>query len=324
MSRPLRPAKAFRSSRTSPSSAVPKRALSRSASPRSMTGFGKASRSAPGYSVSLEIRSVNHRYIKVSLKLPAALQPYDTRLEELVRRHVSRGSITVSVKHESANAKTPFHFDPAAVRGYVEALRQMKSTFNLAGEPSIDLVAEMPSAFQVDEAAELPAEEWSAIEAAVSEAMERLVSMREAEGARLAQEIKNRVKLLAVTVSHIRKRAPRVVKEYHAKLKERAEVLLRSSPVAIKDEDLRREIAVFADRCDVTEELARLESHLTQFEDVIASGREVGRRLDFLLQEIFREVNTIGSKASDAEISHAVVEAKAEIEKVREQVQNIE
>jgi uncharacterized protein (TIGR00255 family) len=291
---------------------------------RSMTGFGKATRSGDGFSVTAEIRSVNHRFIKVTLKLPGALQAYDARVEEIVKRRVARGSITLSVRYDSSNARAVFSVDPASVRGYVEALRELKRAYDLAGEPSLELVADMPGIFQTTGAAELPAVEWTAIQEAVAEAVDRLVSMRETEGARLAQEIRDRHRDIAKTVVHVKKRAPRVVREYHDKLRERAAALLQSSPLAIKEEDLRRDVAIFADRCDVTEEIARLDSHLEQFESVIASGRDVGRRLDFLLQEVFREVNTIGSKASDAEIAHAVVEAKAEIEKIREQVQNLE
>jgi uncharacterized protein (TIGR00255 family) len=289
-----------------------------------MTGFGKASRSGSAYSVSAEVRSVNHRYVKISLKLPAALQAFDTRIEEVVKRRISRGSVTLTLRYESERVRTPFHVDPASVRGYVEALRQMKETYGLAGEPSLELVAEMPGVFQTDESVDLPPEEWTAIQETIAEALRQLVAMREAEGAQLVAEIRRRRRTIEKLVARIRKRAPRVVKEYHQKLNERAAALLRSSPLSVKEEDLRRDVAVFADRADVTEELARLDSHLKQFDDVIASGREVGRRLDFLLQEIFREVNTIASKASDAEIAHAVVEAKAEIEKIREQVQNLE
>ncbi|MBI1852802.1 MAG: YicC family protein [Planctomycetes bacterium] len=291
---------------------------------RSMTGFGKSTRTGESWSVTAEIRSVNHRFLKVTLKLPGALQAYDARIEDIVKRRVARGSVTLAVRYESANARAVFHVDPASVRGYVDALRNLKETYDLSGEPSLELVADMPGIFQSNGAAELPANEWTAIQEAVGEAVDRLVAMRETEGSKLTSEIRDRQRAIGKTLAQVKKRAPRVVREYHDKLRERASALLQSSPLAIKEEDLRRDVAIFADRCDVTEEIARLDSHLAQFESVIASGREVGRRLDFLLQEVFREVNTIGSKASDAEIAHAVVEAKAEIEKIREQVQNLE
>src|SRR5262249_21526017 len=158
---------------------------------RSMTGFGKATRSAEGFSVTAEVRSVNHRFIKVTLKLPGALQAYDARIEEIVKRRVARGSVTLSVRYDSANARAVYHVDPASVRGYVEALRSLKDAYGLSGEPSLELVADMPGVFQSNGAAELPAAEWSGIQEAVAEAVDRLVAMRETEGARLAQEIRD-------------------------------------------------------------------------------------------------------------------------------------
>lgn len=290
----------------------------------SMTGYGKTTLRSARFSGSIEIRSFNHRHLKLAVKVPAILSSYESKIEQAIRDRIARGSVSLTIKLVSKSRRAPFEFDDQVIGGYVTALRDLAKRHGLAGDPTLDLVAQLPEALVAIEPSEAVSDgDWRSLRADLAEAVDKLVAMRTAEGAKLEKDIVRHRKDIAKSVKQIARVAPGVVETYREKLHQRV-AQLAGADVPVDSSDLAREIAVFADRCDISEELARLDSHLRQFDEIVRSGVEAGRSLEFILHEMFREVNTIGSKANDSTISHLVVDIKATIEKIREQVLNIE
>ncbi len=291
----------------------------------SMTGYGKAALASKRFHGSVEIRSFNHRHLKLALKVPPALSGYEPKIEQLVRDHLDRGSVSLTIKLARVGRRSPYRFDEDVVGGYVETLEALAERFGLEGRPTLELVTGLPEVLvPVENEASLSESEWRTIRKQVLEAVLGLVEMRRAEGDQLARDVIRRRRDIERATKKIAKLAPKVAPGYRDRLAQRVAQLLESTDAVVEKNDLAREVAAFADRCDISEELARLDSHLQQFDEIIETGREAGRRLEFILHEMFRETNTIGAKANDSGISHLVVEIKAEIEKIREQVQNIE
>lgn len=290
----------------------------------SMTGYGKTTLRSARFSGSIEIRSFNHRHLKLALKVPAILTSYEAKIEQIIRDRIARGSVSLTIKLVSKGRRAPFTFDDQVIGGYVTALRELGKRHGLAGDPTLDLVAQLPEALVAIEPNEAISDaDWRSLRADLGEAIDKLLAMRTAEGAKLEKDIVRHRKEIAKSVKQIARIAPEVVDSYREKLLQRVKHLL-GAEIPVDPSDLAREIAVFADRCDISEELARLDSHLRQFDEIVKTGVEAGRSLEFILHEMFREVNTIGSKANDSAISHLVVDMKATIEKIREQVLNIE
>jgi len=291
----------------------------------SMTGYGKAALASKRFHGSVEIRSFNHRHLKLALKVPTALSGYEAKIEQLVRDHLDRGSVSLTIKLAHAGRRTPYRFDEDIAEGYVETLVALAERFGLEGRPTLELVTGLPEVLvPVENEEPLTESEWRSIRKQVAEALQGLIEMRRAEGDKLARDVGKRRRDIERSAKKIAKLAPQVATAYRDRLAQRVSQLLESTDTVVEPADIAREVALFADRCDISEELARLESHLEQFDEIVESGREAGRRLEFILHEMFRETNTIGAKANDSGISHLVVEIKAEIEKIREQVQNIE
>ncbi|GFO68173.1 hypothetical protein GMLC_17520 [Geomonas limicola] len=290
---------------------------------KSMTGYGKGEAAYAGGRLVVELRCVNHRYGEISVKLPRALMPFENEIKKRVAEKLNRGKIDVFIQLESAaQAGVPTANLPLA-RGYYRALSSIREALGLDQEVDLALIASQRDVITVSAEAEasleeIPAELVEALEAGLA----RVDQMRSFEGESLRADFRKRRETLAELIGRVEKRAPSVVAEYAAKLKERIQVLTQES--ALPEERVALEVALLADKCDITEELVRLESHLRQFDETLERSEPVGRKLDFLLQEINREVNTIGSKANDAEIAASVVELKGELEKIREQVQNVE
>jgi uncharacterized protein (TIGR00255 family) len=288
-----------------------------------MTGYGKGESPYGGGRVSVEVRCVNHRYGEVTVKLPRALLQFENEIKKRVAETLSRGKIDVFIQVEGGiSLGVPAPNLPLA-RGYFKALNSIREALGLQEEVSLALVATQRDVISVAAETEvalevIPPELTTALE----EALRRVDEMRLFEGQSLLADFVKRRETLRQLIAQVAERAPAVVSDYAARLKERIGQLCSESTVP--EERLALEVAVLADKCDITEELVRLESHLRQFDETLARNEPVGRKLDFLLQEINREVNTIGSKANDARIAASVVELKAELEKVREQVQNIE
>jgi uncharacterized protein (TIGR00255 family) len=290
---------------------------------RSMTGFGRGEVTGDLGRIVVEMKAVNHRFSEVVFRMPRQFNALEDQARKLIQGRVSRGRIDVFVSWQAAAKARGVQVDKELAIAYYNALIELGREIGSKSELSLDTLAKLPDVLKVEEG-EVTAEElWPAFEAATAQAVENLLAMREREGEALAADLLARADRLAEIRTAVLERAPQVVEEYRQKLTKRLEDLLGQATM-VDPQRLAQEVAVFADRSDITEELQRLVSHLAQFRDAFTGGEAVGRKLDFLVQEIGREINTIGSKANDAVITAQVVEAKSELEKIREQVQNIE
>ena len=291
----------------------------------SMTGFGKAAWKDAACDISVEVRAVNHRYLTVKCRLPAVLAEAEGRFQEILRRRIRRGSVDLSVRLETAKPLVTWQVNESALQSYLGAAARLSRLEGIrGGELSLESALALPGVIESRECREIPAAIVRAARRAVEDAVERLDAMRAAEGRRLAAFLVRRRRSLETLVKRIARRAPAAARRQQQKLKRRVAELLAGQPLPPGDPTLAREIAFLADRLDVTEELERLQSHFEQFDRTLAGEGAAGRALEFLVQEIGREINTIGSKSSDAATARLVVAAKAELEKIREQVQNIE
>jgi uncharacterized protein (TIGR00255 family) len=289
----------------------------------SMTGFGEADALEDGVQFHVEIRSVNNRYFKASIKLPEHLQRFEHAVDKLLRTRVSRGSVSYSLRTRDNNAPSPYEINTAALAGILSQLKlatggHSSTTIDLAGLLELPGICEP---IRLDEPV-LNAR-WKVVHQATDAALDQLIRMRRSEGAALRGDLDRQCAEIRRGIGEIARRAPQVVQDYHARLAARVAQLLNSGTAELDRDALAREVAIFADRCDVNEELARLESHLDQFARLCDAPEETGRKLDFVAQEMLREANTIGSKANDALIARSVVEIKSAVDRIKEQVQNI-
>jgi len=291
---------------------------------RSMTGFGAAAGEAPsGAALRVEVRSVNHRHLALKLRLPEAMAALETEVEARVRARCERGSISLTVACEEAQTSSGARVDRAAARALKRELEELAGELGLARELSLDTLATLPGVI-VPAAPSAASEDLSAaLLACVERALEALLAMRAREGEALAADLRRNTGALREFVTRIETRMPAVLAAHKAALERRIQELV-GARLTLQPNELAREVALLCDKLDVSEELTRLASHLDQLDGLLAKGGRVGRQLDFLVQELLREVNTIGSKCSDAEAAHLVVEAKTSVERLREQVQNIE
>ncbi len=292
---------------------------------RSMTGYGRAEAAGARTILSVECKSVNHRTLDVSLKLPRVLNAFESDARRLIQSAVQRGRVDVSVAVTAAEGAVlnPLSVNLAQAQEYTEAARTLAEALDLADGPSLGWVMAQSGVLTREEQAPLaPDEAWPLLERALSAALAELLQRRETEGGALGQELAGLGAVLAGHVNTVARRAPAAVERRAARLRERMQALLAGAE--IDQARLATEVAVWADKTDVTEELARLRAHLAQLTALLAGDGPLGRTLDFLIQEINREVNTIGSKADDLEISQAVIAAKSTLEKMREQAANLE
>lgn len=289
---------------------------------RSMTGFGRGSHTGAAYRVDVEIRSVNHRYREIVARVPRDLPGLEEPVRARVARGVARGRVDVFVTAEPLPGTRGLRVDVELARAYHQTLERLRHELGLAGGVDVSLLAGLPGVVGLDEASADVEACWRDLEPALDQALSALTAMRVTEGAALAADLEGARRRLAGLVEAVARRAPLVVEEYRVRLAQRIRALAPDVPV--EPDRLAAEVVVFADRADISEELVRLRSHLEQFQATLGLDEPVGRKLDFLLQEMNREVNTIGSKAHDAEIAATVVDMKTEIERMREQVQNVE
>lgn len=290
---------------------------------RSMTGYGRGEVLKGGKSFSVEIKTLNHRFSDISIKIPKQISFLEERVRETVNREISRGKIEVCIVYEDAGEKERnIRLDESLAETYIKALEIIRDKFNVKDDITVSLVAKFPDVIKIEDAEEDEEELWTLLKEALGTAIEAVIKMRENEGKKLEDSLLSKLELIEGKLNEIKKRAPEVVKEYKRKLESRIKELLEQN---LPDESrLAMEVALFADKCSIDEEIVRLESHIDQMNDLLEKGSPVGKKLDFLIQEMNREVNTIGAKASDLDITRCVVELKSEIEKLREQVQNIE
>jgi uncharacterized protein (TIGR00255 family) len=289
----------------------------------SMTGYGRSQISKNGWAITVEVNSVNRKQLEVAANLPREIASLEPRLRETVTGILSRGRINAFVTYsQTAGSDASSLIDAEFAAHAYAALFKLQQQLGLFGEITVDTVTAIPGVVRAQSAAIDAESVWPVLEQALVEALKQLVSMRKREGVRLSADLKARLALIAKTLEEIRRVHPGVVDKYRAALRER--VRKAAADLEIDGERLEKEVILFADRCDISEELTRLLSHLGQFELHLDSGQPVGRTLEFLVQEIGRELNTLSSKANDAAISQLIVTCKAEIERIREQVQNIE
>jgi len=300
----------------------PQEGLSRMGTLRSMTGFGAATSFEADVQVRVEARSVNHRFLQLKVKLPPDLAAFESDVEATVRKSLERGAVTLSVSVE-AGASPAVRIDRDLAKHYLAEVQALAQELGLAQRPSLETILALPGVVGTEADSGLREREARLLRTAVRGAVDDLVAMREREGAALEVDLRANAAAVTKEAARIGKRMPKVVREHHKKLRLRMQELL-DGRTKLGPADLPRELALLADRMDVSEELARLESHFGQWTALLEKGGAIGRQLDFLVQEMLREANTIGSKCNDAEVAHAVVEVKTRIERLREQVQNVE
>jgi uncharacterized protein (TIGR00255 family) len=288
-----------------------------------MTGYGRVQRTIDGYNILFEVKSVNNRYFDFSARLPRAYGYLEGRLKACVQKYISRGKTEVSLSVEPVEGgEGAVTLNTRLAEGYMTALGELRDRFGLRDDITASVVARCPDIFTVARADDDEEKVWSAVSKAAEEALGGFNTMRTAEGERLREDISARIALISDTVGRIEERSPQTVSEYREKLTERMKEILADSK--LDENRILLEAALYADKVSVTEETVRLRSHMAAFSDMLGSGEPVGRKLDFLMQEMNREANTIGSKAMDTDMSAMVVDIKAELEKIREQIQNIE
>lgn len=299
---------------------------------RSMTGLGAASRSAAkgkgkggaqALALSAEVRSVNHKFLQLKLRLPSELALLEPEVEALVRKRLERGSVTLNVSSHGAAQLSALALDVEVARRYHAQLLQLARELELEPKVQLEDLATLPGVFSSEPDSKAMQQGRKLLLEVVEAALDNLEEMREREGQALARDLAKHGAQIARVAAQIRARMPLVVKGHQDNLRKRVAELL-GEKAALAPADVAREIALLADRLDVTEEITRLESHLAQLQALCAKSGSVGRQLDFLVQEFLREANTIGSKCNDAPVAHAVVELKTSIERLREQVQNVE
>lgn len=290
-----------------------------------MTGYGRGECAQDGFKITVEVSSVNRKQSEISMNLPRELEVLEAQIRDEINRSISRGRLTVRLAlhaaEEGGGGKVRANLPLA--KAYARELNRLARELKLKEQATLDLLMRVPGILQsgteISEAEDL----WPAVQKALQAALTMLVRMRTREGAHLAVDLKNRIKAIRRAAARIQQHAPEVRKRYQAQLRDRVKAAGLEMP-EVDDERLIKEVVYFADRSDISEELTRLQSHFQQFEDCVKSGEPVGRTFDFLSQEMNREINTIGSKANDTLISREVVILKTELEKFREQVQNVE
>ncbi|EKP93745.1 YicC/YloC family endoribonuclease [Thermaerobacter subterraneus] len=289
---------------------------------RSMTGFGHAGAQSAEHRLAVEVRTVNHRFLDVAVRLPREYGALEDRIRRAVTQHIERGRVDVTVRIDRLTSPVRgVHVDTHLAHAYYEALKELRRVLRLPGSIDVDMLLDLPDVLRVEQAEEDLDALWAALAPLLDAALRQVVAMREAEGAALAQDLAQRAARVEAQVEAVAGRAPEVVQAYRRRLEGR---LAEWGDLAVDPQRVAAEVALMAERSDISEECVRLRSHCRQFRELLAQGGPVGRRLDFLLQEMHREINTIGAKAADLDIAGRVVEVKAELEKMREQVQNVE
>ncbi len=291
---------------------------------QSMTGFGEAQLEEDGHAYHVELRSVNHRYFKASLHLPDEFAFLEPPLEQMLRARLSRGSITLRLNQRDLSAAAAQDLNLAALRHYLTQLQEIHAP-NATLTIDLATLALMPGVCQPHELSdEQRSRAAQTVERAARAALDRLLEMRAAEGRALAGDLRGHTAGIREQLAAIRARVPNVLLEYRQRLTARVQQLIAESNVTLAADDLLKEVAIFAERSDISEEISRLASHLEQFESALGRKEPAGRTLDFIGQEMLREANTMGSKAGDAEIARRIIEIKTSIDRIKEQVQNVE
>jgi uncharacterized protein (TIGR00255 family) len=293
---------------------------------KSMTGFGRGEAVTAGKRMQVEMKSLNHRYLEIFLRMPATLFPLETEIKKKIGERFSRGKIEVSIRMDNeANqdgTQTMMMLNLPLVRQYYSLLSQIKEELHLADEVTLNMISGFRDLYIPKEVEEDVASLWKGLEGSLAEAMDRLTDMRITEGEALGRDLAYRMNRIQQLLQIVALRAPEVVVEYRQRLSDRIRELTQG--MIIDEARIHQEVAILAEKSDITEEVVRLESHIGQFMELLAGEEAIGRKVDFLIQEMNREINTIGSKSGDGETARQVIEIKSELAKVREQIQNVE
>ena len=290
----------------------------------SMTGFGDAAAERDGTHYAVEIRSLNNRFFKPVIKLPENVSGLEPELESTLREQLGRGSITYILKMRMDSAEAAYHINTPALKAYIDQLQAVKGIDRML-QIDLAVLLQLPGVCQEprDESDEI-ARHGDIVRELTVKAIAKLNAMRQREGQSLFGELMKHVKVISTSLAEIGKRAPFVIEDYHKRLSQRVNQLLSKAELKVNEPDLIKEVAVFAERADIAEEIQRLGHHLESFEDACRTDEHAGRKLDFITQEMLREANTIASKANDAPIARHIVEIKGAIDRLKEQVQNVE
>ena len=294
---------------------------------RSMTGFGDAQREMDGYSFLVEIKSLNNRFLKTSIRLPDALSGLEPEIERMIRQTISRGSVNYALHMRNMSEAGAFDVNHAAVEKYVTNLNRIATLHSQNKQMAIDLATllQLPGVCQLRTFTPEELESFlKIIEKLTREALDALQATRAQEGETVLKDLQENCEIIRNTVGTLKQLSGEVVNHYRRRIQERANGMLAEANLHLDEDQLLKEVALFPERSDINEEMSRLEGHLKQFEKTCESPEQSGRRLDFISQEMFREANTIAGKSNDARISHHVVDIKVAIDRLREQAQNIE
>ncbi len=290
---------------------------------QSMTGYGRSEVRHAHLALTVEARSVNHRYLDIALRYPRLYAPLEARMKQRVNAYFTRGRIDITlVQQESPEGRRALSLDHILAQQYYDALQRLQESLQLPGTVDLSLIASLRDVFKVEEASADVESDWDIIAQGLDAALQALQNMRQQEGETLSRDFHMRLQAMAQQLQLIRQRVPQVVVEYRQRLEQRVKDLF--AQFELDPNRVAQEAILFAERADVTEELTRLEAHIQACTPLLSSSQAVGRKIEFLVQEMHREVNTIGSKSNDTAISHSVVELKSELERMREQIQNIE
>lgn len=291
---------------------------------RSMTGFGHGEVSNDkNQKVTVEMKSVNHRYCDISLKLPKKLAMFEANIRNIMKEYASRGKIDIYVSYEDlSETAVSLHYNQAMAEEYMQVFKKMQEDFNIETKITAEALAKYPEVVTIEEVQQDEEVWWELLEAALRQAAEKFVETRTIEGANLKRDLLCKLDQMAADVTFIEERSPQIIAEYRSKLEEKVKEFLEDS--TIEENRIAAEVTLYADKIAVDEEIVRLQSHISSMTDVLESDESIGRKLDFMAQEMNREANTILSKSSDVDLADHAIELKTNVEKVREQIQNIE
>lgn len=291
---------------------------------RSMTGFGHGEVSNnKNQKVTVEMKSVNHRYCDISLKLPKKLAMFEANIRNIMKEYASRGKIDIYVSYEDlSETAVSLHYNQAMAEEYMQVFKKMQEDFNIETKITAEALAKYPEVVTIEEVQQDEEVWWELLEAALRQAAEKFVETRTIEGANLKRDLLGKLDQMAADVAFIEERSPQIIAEYRSKLEEKVKEFLEDS--TIEENRIAAEVTLYADKIAVDEEIVRLQSHISSMTDVLESDESIGRKLDFMAQEMNREANTILSKSSDVDLADHAIELKTNVEKVREQIQNIE
>ena len=291
---------------------------------RSMTGFGHGEVSNDkNQKVTVEMKSVNHRYCDISLKLPKKLAMFEANIRNIMKEYASRGKIDIYVSYEDlSETAVSLHYNQAMAEEYMQVFKKMQEDFNIETKITAEALAKYPEVVTIEEVQQDEEVWWELLEAALRQAAEKFVETRTIEGANLKRDLLGKLDQMAADVAFIEERSPQIIAEYRSKLEEKVKEFLEDS--TIEENRIAAEVTLYADKIAVDEEIVRLQSHISSMTDVLESDESIGRKLDFMAQEMNREANTILSKSSDVDLADHAIELKTNVEKVREKIQNIE